>query len=96
MKNEIKFTEEEQETSAKNIDKLKKGGIIVTQAEFNAAVNGGDNTPEYGFNVGSDKYTRRAKMWLLPGGSLLCEQEDIDGKMKTFFIPPTFKYAHLK
>ena len=89
--NKIEFSEEEIEVSNRNFEKMKKSGIIVTEAEFMAAVNGADKTPEYGFSLLSNKSTRRAKMWLLPNGALLCEQAD-----KRFFVPPTYKFANLK
>ena len=91
MKNVIEFTDEELEISATNLEKIKKTGILVTESNFNAAVNGSDGTPEDGFSITSNKSTRRAKMWLLPNGFILCEQEG-----KHVMVPPTFKFAKLK
>jgi hypothetical protein len=95
MRNEIKYTEDEIDSSQKNLEKLKKIGIIVTDSEFNAAVNGADGTPENGFNDTSTKATRRAKMWLLPNGMLLVEQEDEKKSTKCIIVPPTYKFARL-
>lgn len=96
MRNKIEFSQEELETSQKNLEKLKKIGIIITKAAFNAAVDGADGTPENSFDIESHNMTRRSKMWLLPNGSILCEQEDEKNHMVNFIVPATFKFAHLK
>lgn len=93
---DIKFTKEEQELSQANLERIKKNGILLSSATFNSAVNGADQTPEDYFDISSNKQTRRAKMYLLPTGAILCEQEDMHGKVKTFFVPPTYKFAHIK
>ncbi len=70
-------------------DLMKANGIPVTMAQFQSAVNNGENIPENAFNAKSGAPGRRVEMWMCPP-ILLCYHN------KTYFWTPLVNVVHAR
>lgn len=80
MKNTIKAKEEEKpKESSEQIKALTENGIVVSKAVFSPTIlsYGSDKggTPETALFHESPKASKKANMWLCPGGILVIEQK---------------------